>query len=179
MPEYTYDDINITGSERVLNAIGKECYGGDSVVEVLDNAANDRCKFTLKRVNMNQHRPFGDPYDYWYPFMIIKKGPEFKRVPFRDAEAFLNAYKGNESFNLNKSYHYLLTRGIWLKLNSQESNSYCMVTEIRDLGVVIGDNNTKIRKKSVINETTTWEELLRDYTFLDGTPCGWVEVAHE
>lgn len=23
-----------------------------------------------------------------------------------------------------------------------------------------------------INETTTWKELLRDYTFLDNSPCG-------
>ena len=43
MYEYTYDDVNfIGGSERVANALGKECYYGFSAKQVLENAQNGR-----------------------------------------------------------------------------------------------------------------------------------------
>ena len=52
-----------------------------------------------------------------------------------------------------------------------------MVTEIWKEGVVVSDIKMKTTKEGndeyyTTNETTEWKELLRDYTFLDGSPCG-------
>ena len=52
-----------------------------------------------------------------------------------------------------------------------------MVTEIWDEGVVIGDSKIKTIKNGddeyfTMNDVTNWREFLRDYIFLDGSPCG-------
>ena len=47
-----------------------------------------------------------------------------------------------------------------------------MVTEIWDMGIVIGNKNITIGETTVFNDITSWEELLEDCTFIDGTPCG-------
>ena len=52
-----------------------------------------------------------------------------------------------------------------------------MVTEIWKEGVVVSDIKMKTTKEGndeyyTTNETTEWKELLRGYTFIDGSPCG-------
>ena len=52
-----------------------------------------------------------------------------------------------------------------------------MVTEIWNEGVVVSDIKMKTIKEGddeyfTMNDVTDWRELLRDYEFLDGTPCG-------
>ena len=179
MAKYTYDDINITDSnERVSNAIGKECYYGYSAREALSNAINDRCSFILARVDMNRNMPFGDTSDRWYPFMIVKKEePKPEYVPFINQEEFLNHYAWyRDSLTEGLSAHRLSSLGgVWLRRKG--STALYMVTEIWDDGVVIGDIKMKTTKRGcddyfTMNSVTGWCELLKDYTFPDGTPCG-------
>ena len=64
---------------------------------------------------------------------------------------------------------------MWLK--DTDRDVYCLVTEIWNYGVVVGDSNmqtTEIEEDEylTVHGVTKWKELLEDYTFLDGTPCG-------
>lgn len=111
-----------------------------------------------------------------YACIIPKKEesePEY--VPFENAEEFLDAYYRNETENLDGVYHYLATRGIWLKDKSTEVPAYCMVTEVRDNGVIISNKKLSTTGILVFNNTTSWSELYESFTFLDGTPCGRLE----
>lgn len=184
MAKYTYDDINIAGNnERVSNAFGKECYYGYSAKEVLDNALNDRCKFILRRVDMDNPKPFGDTGDRWYPFMIIKKeDPKPEYTPFKNQEEFLNHYVYHKDRLVESSSTHQLSSlgGVWLK--DKYLTAFYMVIEIWSDGVVIGDIKMKTAKRGngeyfTMNDVTKWCELLEDYTFLDGSPCGIPEGA--
>ena len=179
MLKYTYDDINIIGgSERVSNAFGKECYYGYNVQEVLNNALNDKCKFILKWVDMDNPKPFGDIQGNWYPFMIIKKeDPKPEYVPFKNQEEFLNYYAHHKDRLVESSSTRQLSSlgGVWLK--DKHLATFYMVTEIWGDGVIIGDTKMKTVKSGkgeyfTMNDITDWHELLEDYTFLDGAPCG-------
>lgn len=113
-------------------------------------------------------------YDFPY-FVLEKVEPEPKYVPFENAEEFLDAYYHNETENLDGVYHYLATRGIWLKDKSTEVPAYCMVTEVRDNGVIISDKKLSTTGILIFNNTTSWSELYESFTFLDGTLCGRLE----
>ena len=113
-------------------------------------------------------------YDFPY-FVLEKVEPEPKYVPFENAEEFLDAYYHNETENLDGVYHYLATRGIWLKDKSTEVPAYCMATEVRDNGVIISDKKLSTTGILIFNNTTSWSELYESFTFLDGTPCGRLE----
>ena len=101
-----------------------------------------------------------------------KREPEPKYVPFENAEEFLDAYHRNETKKLDGVYHYLATRGIWLKDKSTEVPVYCMVTEVWDKGVIISDKKMSTTGILVFNNTTSWSELYESFAFLDGSPCG-------
>ena len=60
----------------------------------------------------------------------------------------------------------------FMSAKDMEIDAYCMVTEIWDTGVVIGNKNITIGETTVFNDITSWDELLEDCTFLDGSPCG-------
>ena len=52
-----------------------------------------------------------------------------------------------------------------------------MITGIQDDGVVLGNRKLKttlyvVSGYHTSNNPTTWEELLNEYTFLNGSPCG-------
>ena len=110
-------------------------------------------------------------YDFPY-FVLEKVEPEPKYVPFENAEEFLDAYYRNETENLDGVYHYLATRGIWLKDKSTEVPAYCMVTEVRDNGVIISDRKLSTTGILIFNNTTSWSELYESFTFLEDSPCG-------
>ena len=178
MYEYTYDDVNfIGGSERVANAIGKECYYGFSAKQVLEHAQNDKSSSVLKWVDNDNYKPFGDAQGGWYPFMIVKQETEPKYVPFKSKEEFLEKYlevKGNlESDSFEGG---LLQCGMWIKVEGL-SDGYCMVTEIWNDGVVLGYSDLRTIQEvsgrySTVSVTTSWDNLCKDFTFLDGSPCG-------
>lgn len=164
MAEYTYKDIIIDPiSEEAKNAIGEGCYFGSNPKTVLDFANCNEKKFlrVLECIKPEEDNPFYD-YNYGFPCIIVKKEepkPKPKYVPFENVTEFLDAYR-NAPGCLNEEDYFLSNHGIWLM--DCENGDYFLVTEIWGDGVVLGSNQT----------TTHWDDLLEDFIFLDGSPCG-------
>ena len=171
MAEYTYKDIIIDPNiEEAKNAVGKICYFSNSPRNILSDIY---CKSAVEGIltNMDDGYFEVDNEGYW-DCIILKKEepkPKPKYVPFENVTEFLDAYR-NTPDCLPEEVSYLYHNGIWLKDN--EIDAYCMVTEIWDMGIVIGNKNITIGETTVFNDITSWDELLEDCTFLDGTPCG-------
>ena len=171
MAEYTYKDIIIDpNSEEAKNAVGKICYFSNSPRNILSDIY---CKSAVEGIltNMDDGYFEVDNEGYW-DCIILKKEepkPKPKYIPFENVTEFLDAYR-NAPGCLNEEAFYLSKNGIWLK--QKEPKAYVMVTEIWDVGVVIGDNKFIIDEESICNNTTDWGELLKDFTFLDNSPCG-------
>ena len=180
MAEYTYADIIMDPEDpRLEGAIGKECYLSDCPKIALDYARNNSSIDRLKSINKESAAPFvGDDEVNWVMVIIKKEKPKPnpKYIPFESVEEFLDAYYRNETKKLDGIYRYLATRGIWIK-GKGTYNSYYMVTELWDDGVIIGDskiNTTQVSSDRYFtaNDITDWHELYEKYTFLDGSPCG-------
>ena len=166
MAEYSYDDVNfIGGTERVANALEKECYYGFSAKQVLENAQNDRGSSILKRVDNDNYKPFGDTRGGWYPFMIVKKEPAPRYVPFKSKEEFVERYKEViEVVEFDSFEDNLFQCGMWLKHADDDPSKsvYRLVSLIKDAGVRISERGF-----------FDWGELLlAGFLFLDDTPCG-------
>ena len=183
MAEYSYDSVIIDpNKEGVESLIGKEVYFSDIPNICLENAnKNDISYFgTLERIRKDGNNPFMVKSilstTYWSCIIPKKEEPKPKYVHFENAEEFLDAYYRNETKKLDGIYRYLATRGIWIK-GKGTYNSYYMITELWDDGVIIGDskiNTTKVSSDRYFtaNDITDWHELYDKYTFLDGSPCG-------
>ena len=166
MVEYSYDDVNfIGGTERVANALGKECYYGFSAKQVLENAQNDRGSSILKQVDNDNYKPFGDTRGGWYPFMIVKKEPAPRYVHFKSKEEFVERYKEvMEVVEFDSFEDNLFQCGMWLKHADDDPSKsvYRLVSLIKDEGVRISEWGF-----------FEWEDLLlAGFLFLDDTPCG-------
>ena len=176
---YTYENIVIDPSkEGIESLIGKEVYCHENPYLCLKNANKKSTDFlgVLMKIHKDSNNPFCVKQNdgvYKYPCIIEKKEepkPKPKYEPFDNVTEFLDAYRRVERLRLKDENFYLSVRGIWIK--DTETDAYCMVTEIWDMGIVIGNKNITIGETTVFNDITSWEELLEDCTFLDGTPCG-------
>lgn len=179
MAEYTYEDIIMDPNDpRLEGAIGKECWLSDYPKGLLDCARNHLKEFRLKSIEKEEGFPFIDNnYEDNWALIIIKKEepkPNPKDIPFQDGREFFNYYLSAES-RLEKEDYFLSNHGIWLKAKDADDALF-MVTEIWSYGVVFScDMKTTEELEGeylTINEPTTWEQLLRGYTFIDGSPCG-------
>ena len=169
MPEYTYKDIIIDPtSEEAKNCIGKEVYFSDNIRMCLCRANKDINSFTriLQKINEKDYRPFKVDDNYYQVIIPKKEEPKPEWIPFKSAVEFLDAYEdANYSITNGTIENRLLNHGgIWL-INTVSFASYMMVTKVRNDGLNLGTDP----------EVVLWEELLRDYTFLDGTPCGKIK----
>ena len=181
MAEYTYADIIMDPNDpRLEGAIGKECYFSEYPKKVLYGARNNSSEYLDCLTNIIKEGvcPFVDKKGYGRTLIIIKKEepkPKPKYVPFKNITEFLDAYR-NAPGCLNEESYFLSNHGMWLK-DKDRKGAYFMVTEIWNEGVVVSDIKMKTTKEGnneyyTTNENTEWKELLRDYTFLDGSPCG-------
>lgn len=164
MAEYTYEDIIMDPNDpRLEGAIGKECYVSDFPKIALNNARDNLITDRLKKIEKEETCPFVDEEeeDNWAVIILKKEEPKPKPkyVPFQDGREFFNSYLSVES-RLEKEDYFLSNHGIWLM--DCENGDYFLVTEIWGDGVVLGSNQ----------ETTHWDDLLEDFIFLDGSPCG-------
>ena len=173
MIEYGFEDIIINPEDpRLEGAIGKECYLSDCPKIALDYARHNSLPDRLKSISKESAAPFVGHDDVNWVVVIIKKEepkPKPKYIPFENITEFLDAYRRVPS-SLPEEVSYLSNNGIWLK--DTETDAYCMVTEMWDSGIVIGDKSVTIGETVVFHDITAWEELLKNYTFLWGTPCG-------
>ena len=180
MVEYTYEDIIMDPNDpRLEGAIGKECYVSDFPKIALNNARDNLIPDRLKRIAKEETCPFVDEEeeDNWAVIILKKEEPTPKYVPFKSKEGFLERYMEVKDELESDSFEgSLLQCGMWIKVEGV-SDGYCMVTEIWNDGIVLGYSKLFTIEEvpgrySTVTETTTWDNLCNDFTFLDGTPCG-------
>lgn len=177
MYKYTFADIIMDPTDpRLKDTIGKECYFADCPKGVLNLANNTSDTFRLRSIDIDGEYPFvDDEHGYEWAVIIIKKEEHKpKYVPFQNEREFFNAYQSAESRLTGENY-FLSSHGIWLKIKDEYPLLY-MVTEVLCYGVCVsGDMKTSEESEDeylTYNDDTSWEELLKRYTFLDGSPCG-------
>ena len=179
MSEYTYDNIIIDPhKEGIESLIGKEVYFHDNPSRCLKGANEKSTSISgiLEGIKETDHDPFviekcGSFYKS--PCIIEKKEepkPEF--VPFKSADEFMDEYdNANYSINSGTLENKLLNRGgVWLK--SKRDCSLCLVAGVSNNGLVICDKEVPLSNPIKYNVKMSWEEILTNFVFLDGTPCG-------
>ena len=164
MAEYTYKDIIIDPtSEEAKNAVGEGCYFGSNPKTVLDFANCNEKKFlrVLECIKPEEDNPFYD-YNYGFPCIIVKKEePKPKYVPFESIEEFVERYtEVKEGTEFGTFEDNLLQCGMWIK--SKDDDDLSQVTVIREYGICIDTMSTFV----------SWKNLLDDFEFIDGSPCG-------
>ena len=179
MSEYTYDNIIIDPhKEGIGSLIGKEVYFEAKPFLCL-KAANEKLASNLGilvEVYKDSINPFcvkGKSGSYKYPCIIEKKEepkPEF--VPFESADEFIDEYdNANYSINSGTLENKLLNYGgVWLK--SKKDNSLCMVAGVSNNGLVICDKERTTSEPIEYNVKMSWVEILANFVFANGTPCG-------
>lgn len=181
MGEYTFENLIINPETPGLeNLIGKEVYFDDVPIYCIKWANEDYEVGILKDIRKDNPAPFfvetSSGCMLNYPCIIPKKEePKPEYTPFENAEEFLDAYYRNETENLDGVYHYLATRGIWLKDKRTKVAVYCMVTKVWDSGLVICTAKMGTDGIIELDNIISWSELYESFTFLDGTPCGRLE----
>ena len=177
MNKYTHNNIIIyPASEKAKNCIGKMVYFADSPSKCLsyaNNNDNEHCEI-LREINVDRNSPFLLNSGFWDCIILRNEELEPEYVPFKDYGEFIRYYVSSTSDNSLDSKIFSLG-GIWLKWKGIDV--FHMVTEIWGKGVVIGNKKLNTLSKPnneyyTTNEITTWDELLEEYTFLDGSPCG-------
>lgn len=170
MEEYTWDDVIINpNSEQAKACIGKEVYCADSPHYCLEKANGnevDNTVYILQKIFPDHNYPFrlGKNAEYEHCCIIPKKEePKSEYVPFESADEFLNAYENSKYnvINVTTEKQLISCGGIWLKSKS-EAIWITQCINISDQGVTLG----------LARKFRVWKELLDDYRFLDGTPCG-------
>lgn len=93
-----------------------------------------------------------------YPYFVLEKTepPKPKYVPFESKEEFIDAFHYHDNTKYSETDDILLNYGMWLKLNEL----YVLVTCISDEYI------------KTFESCYFWNELLENFEFLDGTPCG-------
>ena len=184
MAEYTYDNILINPLKGgIENLIGEEVYFHNNPSLCLDYANKKSTDHlgVLVKIRKNSLVPFtikqGHSVNEYSCIIEKKEEPKPKYVPFRSKEEFLERYMevkdelGSDSFESS-----LLQCGMWIKVEGV-SDGYCMVTEIWNDGIVLGYSKLFTIQEvpgrySTVTQTTSWDNLCKDFTFLDDTPCG-------
>ena len=178
MAEYTYEDIIIDPEDpRLEGAIGKECYFSDYPKQLLNGARNNSPEYLdcLTDIRKEAACTFVDKNGSGWILIIIKKEEPKKYVPFETLDEFIESYKkAEERIDCSNIEGYIASCGMWLK--DTDRDVYCLVTEIWNYGVVVGDSNMNTTKDGdeyfTFNGVTEWKKLFMEYTFLDGSPCG-------
>ena len=168
MAEYTWDDIIIDPtSDRAKEAVGKECYVSQIPLCCLQHANENDCVFLTKlnSINLNWENPFNATFngeEYYFNCIIVKKvEPKPKYVPFESIEEFVERYtEVKEGVEFGTFEDNLLQCGMWIKLKDDDDLS--QITVIREYGICIDTMSTFV----------SWKNLLDDFEFIDGSPCG-------
>ena len=179
MSEYTYDNVIINPcKEEIESLIGKEVYFEAKPFLCL-KAANEKLASNLGilvEVYKDSINPFcvnGKSGSYKYPCIIEKKEePKSEFVPFKSVDEFIEEYdNANYSINSGTLENRLLSYGgVWLK--SKKDCSLCMVAGVSNNGLVICDKEMLLSNPIEYNVKMSWEEILANFVFADGTPCG-------
>ena len=160
MAEYTYKDIIIDpDSEEAKNAVGKICYFSNSPRNILSDIY---CKSAVEGIltNMDDGYFEVDNEGYWDCIILKKEEPKPKYVPFKSKEEFIEAFHYHDNANYSETEDILMNYGMWLK--DKNSHEIFLVTGVFNQSIHICD----------FDSDESWGELLNEFTFLDGSPCG-------
>ena len=160
MAEYTYEDIIIDpNSEEAKNAVGKICYFSNSPRNILSDIYR---KSAVEGIltNMDDGYFEVDNEGYWDCIIVKKEEPKPKYVPFESKEEFIEAFHYHDNANYSETEDILMNYGMWLK--DKNSHEIFLVTGVFNQSIHICD----------FDSDESWGELLNEFTFLDGTPCG-------
>ena len=162
MAEYTWKNLIYNPTlEEAKNAIGKECYFGSTPIGCIKNANDDKNSSVLREVRSKEFSPFITSNYGSYSCIIVKEEPKPKYVPFKSIEEFVERYtEVKEGAEFGTFEDNLLQCGMWLK--SKDDDDLSQVTVIREYGICI----------DTISTIVLWKNLLDDFEFIDGTPCG-------
>ena len=179
MDKYTYDNIIIDPTkEGIESLIGKEVYFHNNPSLCLDYANKKSTDHlgVLVEIRKNSLVPFtikqGHSVNEYSCIIEKKDDPKPEFIPFESADEFLDEYD-NATYSVNSGAlenKLLNYGGVWLK--SKKDNSLCMVSGIWDKGLVICDKKMTISDSIEYNVKMSWDKILADFVFLDGTPCG-------
>lgn len=141
--KYTYDDIIINPEDKRLEgAIGKKVYLDSSAIDVLKQANGEDGQNILMAIHKDVAFPF-QGIMFRYPFVILKKEPEVKYVPFdlskEEDRDFLR-----DKWVRHKERHVEFVIREFSSNESGKWNTYCCSAK----------------------------NLFKNFTFLDGTPVG-------
>lgn len=180
MSEYVFEDLIINPKTPNLESlVGKEVYCNNTPLACLAHANEHRGVGILREIcEESTNYPFRveTPEGDILGFVCIvpkKEEPKPEYTPFETMKEFVEGYieaKGGvktDSFENN-----LLQCGMWLKERGTESDTYCMVIEMFEEGVFVGQEDTFISEGSISTDFTSWRDLYLGYTFLDGSSCG-------
>ena len=165
MAEYTWKNLIYNPTlEEAKNAIGKECYFGSTPIGCIKNANDDKNSSVLREVRSKEFSPFITSNYGSYSCIIVKEEQKPKYVPFKSIEEFVERYtEVKEGAEFGTFEDNLLQCGMWLK--SKDDDDLSQVTVIREYGICIDTMSTFV----------SWKNLLDDFEFIDGTPCGKLE----
>lgn len=173
MAEYTFKEVIIDPTiEKVKSYIGKDVYVSDYPTCCLEYANNNNKLALQKLIEIfpGMDRPF-KVYNgcFYYVTCIIPKKEDLKvgYIPFDSPDEFIDAYDYCVNYRIKNGTiesKILNYDGIWLK---SKCDDICITQciEISDKGIAIGLNH----------QVTLWKDLLDNYEFLDGTPCGKIK----
>ena len=179
----------------------KEVYFGKTPEEALDNANTDffLCKGTIvsfkeekgsfvfiiqapRKVKVNSSKlAYIEEYVRSQYIILNRNGTPYYR-PFKSHKEFLRAYE-EHSRNINQDLEEaILSRyGMWIKAKKQQypknEEYYASISEIIEDGITLATRNLRgelVGTSDVAIDTTyiPWYYLVKDYLFLDGSPCG-------
>ena len=103
---------------------------------------------------------------FYYPYFVLEKTEPLKPeyVPFKSIEEFVERYtEVKEGTEFGTFEDNLLQCGMWIK--SKDDDDLSQITVIREHGICIDTMSTIV----------LWKNLLDDFEFIDGTPCGKLE----
>ena len=162
MDKYTCKNLIIDPETQGLeDIIGKEVYFSDVPLSCI-TWANNHCEAgILKGICKDSDFPFQieTPEKVVQDFACIipkREEPKPKYVPFESKEEFIEAFHYHDNDKYSETDDILLNYGMWLKLNEL----YVLVTCISDEYI------------KTFESCYFWNELLENFEFLDGSPCG-------
>ena len=174
MSEYVFEDLVMNPKSPGLESlIGKEVYCNDVPLACLDHANEHRGTGILREI---RYESTDYPFRVEIPeggilgFVCIipkKEESEPEYVPFKSKEEFVERYMQiKEGVAFGPFEDSLLQCGMWLKQKCDSEDS--MILSISPEGVF------------VLDTFYTWELLIKDFLFLDGSPCGkLIKAEHE
>lgn len=161
MDKYIHNDIIVyPTSKKAKNCIGKMVYFADSPSECLSYANNnnkDYCQI-LRGINIDKSSPFLLNSGFYDCIILKKEESKLEYTPFKSKTEFIKAYKSVEAKKLRDEIAYLSEHGMWLRQKCDSEDS--MILSVSPDGVF------------VLDTFYTWELLIKDFLFLDGSPCG-------